>query len=820
MEIYIDDLLAWAKSIDELCENMRHIFEALRAKGMTLNPEKCEFGMTEVEFVGHLIDETGMTFTPEKLKQVAEMPLPKTKGALKQFLGLGGYFRRNVPENYADITHTLNDMLEGYEKKSSKEKINWQEDQIKTFYKCQKAIVECRKIYYQVDGAPIRVYTDASEYGIGAYLCQVLEDGEEVPIEFISKTLTKAERKWSTYEKEAFAIFYALRKWEAHLRDVTFTLFTDHKNLTYLAKDHNAKVTRWRLAVQDYSFDIAYIPGELNIVADALSRLCPESSPEEDEQVTTASASIAALTINLPKFDEWNPVKHEEEIHMAYHVEAQDMENFMELNTKTAYCHALSTNKTTITRQQFEFIPQNRMKIIAECHNHEVGHFGVDSTVKMVQQALERDPKLADMEWNGIRKDVRNFIRRCDCCNKMNEKQLITHVKKYTTSEYGIMKCIAIDAIHMPTAKSGNKYILTVIDTFTRYTALYAIKELTAQTAAKTMINHMYVYGIPDKITSDNSTQFDAEFTEMLKILQTEKYRIHAYSHQENGIVERANKEVIRHARNIAYEMRKADTWDEDIIKIQGIMNEKKSEATGLTPNQIIFAGQIDLHAGRLFPNPTVKQQKSMSKFMKNQLEIQDQMMKIAEENQEKANAMHLQDNDDMEIPHHTGQYIVVLHENGQAPNKLASRWHGPYRILEVTKRPQGTVYTCYSPKTGKIADFHASIVQAHPCETDLEAVRSSVLDDNNTFIIEKIIQHELVQTRSKPVLNLQIKWHGYAEPEWTAMNISLKRNEAVQEYLKAKGLDRFGLHQQPDKSEPPKKRVRFSSSVPEESTG
>ena len=102
-----------------------------------------------------------------------------------------------------------------------------------------------------------------------------MEDGSELPIEFISKTLTKAERKWSTFEKEAFAIFYALRKWETNLKDVKFTLFTDHRNLTYIAKDHNSKVTRWRLAVQDYDFDIAYIPGQDNIVADAFSRLCP-----------------------------------------------------------------------------------------------------------------------------------------------------------------------------------------------------------------------------------------------------------------------------------------------------------------------------------------------------------------------------------------------------------------------------------------------------------------------------------------------------------------------------------------------------------------
>ena len=89
MEIYIDDLLTWARNIDELCDNLKKIFQCLRDKGMTLNHEKCEFGLSEVEFVGHLIDETGITFTKDKIKQVAQMPVPTTNGELKQFLGLG-----------------------------------------------------------------------------------------------------------------------------------------------------------------------------------------------------------------------------------------------------------------------------------------------------------------------------------------------------------------------------------------------------------------------------------------------------------------------------------------------------------------------------------------------------------------------------------------------------------------------------------------------------------------------------------------------------------------------------------------------------------
>ena len=114
-------------------------------------------------------------------------------------------------------------------------------------------------------------------------MCQVT-DSVEYPVSFISKTLSKVEKRWSVYEKEAFAIFYALRKWEYYLRDIKFVLFTDHKNLTYLNNDPSPKVQRWKIAVQQYDFDIAYIEGEKNTVADGFSRFCPKDLTEEAEE--------------------------------------------------------------------------------------------------------------------------------------------------------------------------------------------------------------------------------------------------------------------------------------------------------------------------------------------------------------------------------------------------------------------------------------------------------------------------------------------------------------------------------------------------------
>jgi hypothetical protein len=102
-----------------------------------------------------------------------------------------------------------------------------------------------------------------------------------------------------------------------------------------------------------------------------------------------------------------------------------------------------------------------------------------------------------------------------------------------------------------------------------------------------------------------------------------------------------------------------------------------------------------------------------------------------------------------------------------------------------------------------------------------MEAVQSAVLDDDKTYIIEKILNHEILEVNKKKSLNLTIKWHGYIEPEVTGMNISLQRNVAVQEYLQEKGLQSFGLQKKRSNTDNNEiiqktKRVKFSSSVPD----
>jgi cleavage and polyadenylation specificity factor subunit 1 len=810
MELYIDDILTWGQSFEELLRNLGRIFTRLREHNLTVNPDKCSFGMQEVEFVGHVIDQYGITFSHKKLDKIRDMVRPETKGELKTFLGAAGYMQRHV-EGYERLMDPLREFLgDDYRKSRAQEKLQWTDGLKKAYDLAQKAVIQCKKLTWLRPGAELRVYTDASNHGIGAYLCQVI-DGEEQPVEFISKSLTKTERRWATIEQEAYAIFYALRKWEQHLRDVHFTVYTDHKNLTYIDKELTPKIVRWKLAVQEYKFDVVHIPGEQNVVADALSRLCTKNVDKDVEmREDSIKASLHSLVV-APELNDWiYDQAGEEQTRDLYWLDAED---------DIAAFHGLEATKKRRNRhthgdrwEKATHVPKHQWDLIAKCHNAEIGHWGVNRTLELLHEMMEQDPSITVAQWPAMRRDVDTYIKKCDLCQKTSEQKLRQYTRKYATSTYGVFENIAIDAVQMPTSTAGYKYILTLIDTFTRYTVLKPIKDMSAQTAAKAMIEYMCVYGAPNQIRSDNSTEFMQVFKEMVDILRTENYKIQPYSHEENSIVERANKEIRRHMRPFMHELRKRNTWENEYLKVQAILNERVSEATGLKPNEIVFVGKVDLHAGRLFPRPTVQQRRTMSQFMQDQIDMQEQLIDIMDQQQDKTDEAHTKGHVEPPI-YKIGDYVIAKHEGG-VKSKMDLRYHGPYRITHVVNRPQGAIYTVFSAKDSKEYDYHEQFVKLYPCNTDfgdMDALKLSVLDDD-MYIVDKILGHKY---NSKQQLELLILWYGNKEGEWNLYNKSMIHNILVHQYFRANNLTNLIPAQHRKRGivvdTPTEKRVRFT---------
>jgi len=178
-------------------------------------------------------------------------------------------------------------------------RIVWTDDGISQFEKIKDMINNHQKIFfYQEVHGDVFLFTDASDYGIGAYLCQYdRETNREYPVGYLSEALSSTKRRWTTIEKECYAIVKAFEKFEHLLRDVQFVLFTDHANLTYLNVPRSSKVLRWKLSIQEYDFAISHLEGVRNVVADTFLRMLNDGAidkPDGEDVPTLAGLSMGA----------------------------------------------------------------------------------------------------------------------------------------------------------------------------------------------------------------------------------------------------------------------------------------------------------------------------------------------------------------------------------------------------------------------------------------------------------------------------------------------------------------------------------------------
>jgi hypothetical protein len=163
-----------------------------------------------------VLDQEGLSFSPEKLR-VLEFPLPSTKGALKKFLGLANYFRDHI-QGHSSVVAPLQKYLGDYTKRYALHAIALDAEARDAFETVKEMIQNCPKLFFLNDTDEIIVYTDASNYGAGGYVTQLVTDDSgnkrEVPIQFFSQSYTKSQLNWKFPQKEAYAMYATLFKFD------------------------------------------------------------------------------------------------------------------------------------------------------------------------------------------------------------------------------------------------------------------------------------------------------------------------------------------------------------------------------------------------------------------------------------------------------------------------------------------------------------------------------------------------------------------------------------------------------------------------------
>ncbi len=211
-------------SLEEHLEHLRKVFQRLRENKLYAKLEKCEFGVTKVDFLRHRITQEGLKMDDHKVKAILDWEPPKSVLALRSFLGLASYYRKFI-KNFAKIATPLTNLL-----KKFAVIYKWEEACNEAFETLKGILVKAPVLKLPDFDKDFEIHSDASDFAIGGVIVQ---EGRSVAFE--SKKLSKIERRWPTHKKEMWAIIHCLKTWGHYIGFKDVVVWTDNVTLKYFA---------------------------------------------------------------------------------------------------------------------------------------------------------------------------------------------------------------------------------------------------------------------------------------------------------------------------------------------------------------------------------------------------------------------------------------------------------------------------------------------------------------------------------------------------------------------------------------------------------
>lgn len=266
---YLDDIVVYSGDWSTHMATLKEVFISLENASLTLNLAKCDFARGSVLYLGQQVGLGKVRPADAKVTAIREFPQPATRRELRRFLGMTGYYRRFC-KNFSSVAAPLTDLT------SPSKPFIWSESCQQAF-ESLKGLLCCTPVLSAPNfSLPFKLEIDASAVGAGAVLLQEDTQGIDHPVSYFSRKFDKHQLGYSTIEKETLALLWALQHFEVYIESgqSSVQVFTDHNPLVFLSRmyNHNQRLMRWSLIIQNYTLKIHHKKGSENIVADALSR--------------------------------------------------------------------------------------------------------------------------------------------------------------------------------------------------------------------------------------------------------------------------------------------------------------------------------------------------------------------------------------------------------------------------------------------------------------------------------------------------------------------------------------------------------------------
>jgi transposase InsO family protein len=595
---YIDDIIIATPDFEQHLILIDLLFRRLEAAGLALKFTKCELLRPSAHYLGHIISADGVAKDPRIVAKLCELPTPTNVAELRAFLGVANYYRDYIP-NYSDMTTPLTDQV------SPKQPWSWTTVHQRAFEATKAAMQASQLLAYPNWDEKFVLATDASDRGIGGVLAQADGQGGFRPIMFLSRKLSPAESRYCTTEREALAIVTCVSKCRHYLFGRRFLLLTDHNALVHIFGDnaaspvtatgelrHGAKLTRWALQLNTYTYDVQHVEGKRMVVPDYLSRYANASGDEWSAEVTSWFAhpwrgawDLSHRVFLVTPQDTWtadylqtlqrqdpvleairsgcngDPERAERKLTALYNAEratSQQVERrpahwlgiriedfVVQENGLLMRVHVDET--TGERREQLVVPPQLRRILLEEKHETHAGHPGAKRTLERLQPRYW---------WPGMSSDVDAHVAACEKCLRIKPAR-----GRWTNGPlqplplaYQPFSRVSVDMVTV--AKNNNRYkhILVMVDHATRYLEAVALKTLTEEEVGTAIYHQLFQrYGPVAVLLSDRGKQF-TEFAaqSLFRVMGVRHVTTAPYHPETNGLNERTNSTIVSYLRAFA----------------------------------------------------------------------------------------------------------------------------------------------------------------------------------------------------------------------------------------------------------------------------
>jgi hypothetical protein len=591
--IYVDDILIYHSNLEVLRRMTRKVLEILRKHQLFVKPEKCEFEVTKVEFLGLVISQGQIAMDPVKVQGVLDWPVPESLKQLHSFIGFLNFYRRFI-RNFSKIAFPLNNL--------TKKDVQWKWGlaQQEAFEELKRIVTTTPVLSFPDHNKPKMAETDASKYAYGVVLSQ-LEGEIWKPLAYMSKTMQPAEVNYDVHDKELLAIIKALDEWQQYLPNLggaPTIIVSDHQNLQYFttARQVKPRHLRWREFLSGFNMKILYRPGKSSSKPDALSRRHDHMVAEDPKEEVILGPELFVASILEAFFPDVVST-------IIASMEVTESPSLPDDVRKDQLRDPLIKGFLMVRESDTKSIPpgwewngefwkkdgrmyvseKTRHKVLKAYHDSKTaGHPGSLRTLELVGR---------DYWWPGMSTYVKTYVSTCDSCNRN---------KTFPGKPVGYLKplevptrpwqAISTDLITQLPESDGYDAILVIACLFSKMVrAIPTTSDVTSLGVAKLFLEHIWrFFGFPEKTVSDRGPQYASAFMkELLGLLGIKSALSTAYHPQTDGQTERLNQEVEQYLRHFVNE--RQNDWSSLLVTAEFALNNRMNASTKKSPFQIVY---------------------------------------------------------------------------------------------------------------------------------------------------------------------------------------------------------------------------------------